>query len=180
MKFFQNNFISLLRAIHRDLGYFVVGMTFVYAISGILLNHMNGQDPAVGKTIIKKQFSPLLDKENFKELFRKQIREYKLNTIINDGKDYKIYVNGGTGIYHSVTGKLKLEIVHNRPFVEFINKLHYNQKKGWTFFADFFAAALIVLALSGLFIVKGKNGFMNRGVWITALGIAVVLFYFWI
>lgn len=166
-----------MRAVHRDLGYFVVGMTIVYAISGILLNHMNNSNPALSKTIIEKQFPPLLTKEEVKELYQKQIEEYKFNAIINDGKNYKLYVNSGTGSYNSATGKLQLEIVQTRPFVEFINKLHYNQKKDWTFFADFFAVSLIILALTGLIIVKGKNGFLKRGVWFMIFGIIVILIY---
>ena len=38
--------IRFLRIVHRDLGFFVVGMTLVYGISGIVLNRMDGKDPA--------------------------------------------------------------------------------------------------------------------------------------
>ena len=36
----------ILRIIHRDLGFLMVGISLVYGISGIYLNHMNGKDPA--------------------------------------------------------------------------------------------------------------------------------------
>ena len=29
-----------LRAIHRDVGYFSVGLTFIYALSGLAVNHI--------------------------------------------------------------------------------------------------------------------------------------------
>lgn len=35
-----------LRSVHRDLGFLLVGVCFIYGISGFLLNHMNGKDPA--------------------------------------------------------------------------------------------------------------------------------------
>ena len=38
-----------LRAIHRDVGYVAVGLTFVYALSGIAVNHItdwNDGDPS--------------------------------------------------------------------------------------------------------------------------------------
>ena len=177
MIFLQNKFTKWMRNIHRDLGYFVVGMTIVYSVSGILLNHMNGSNPAVGKTVVEKKLPPFLDKDKFRKIYNNQLSEHKLTTVINDGQNYKIYVNGGTGYYNYENGNVKLEIMYNRPVVEFINKLHYNQKKGWMFFADFFAVALILLALTGLFIVKGKNGFLKRGVWFMALGIIIFLFY---
>jgi len=36
---------KLLRILHRDLGYFIVGMTVVYALSGIFLNHRHDFNP---------------------------------------------------------------------------------------------------------------------------------------
>src|SRR4051794_5619828 len=35
----------LLRAIHRDMGYLAVGLTFVYAASGLAVNHIADWDP---------------------------------------------------------------------------------------------------------------------------------------
>ena len=29
-----------IRAIHRDVGYFSVGLTFIYALSGLAVNHI--------------------------------------------------------------------------------------------------------------------------------------------
>src|SRR5690606_41194055 len=34
-----------LRAIHRDVGYLAVGLTFVYALSGLAVNHIQDWDP---------------------------------------------------------------------------------------------------------------------------------------
>lgn len=46
----SNKVVRWLRMIHRDLGFLMVGICFVYAISGILLNHMDGKDPAFKTT----------------------------------------------------------------------------------------------------------------------------------
>lgn len=35
----------LLRILHRDFGYFIVGMTVVYGLSGIFLNHQHDFNP---------------------------------------------------------------------------------------------------------------------------------------
>src|SRR4051812_20853828 len=35
----------LLRAVHRDLGYLAVGLTIVYALSGLAVNHIAQWDP---------------------------------------------------------------------------------------------------------------------------------------
>ena len=34
-----------LRAIHRDVGYLVVGLTLIYALSGLAINHIQDWDP---------------------------------------------------------------------------------------------------------------------------------------
>jgi hypothetical protein len=34
-----------LRGLHRDFGYLVVGLTFVYAASGLAVNHIEDWDP---------------------------------------------------------------------------------------------------------------------------------------
>jgi uncharacterized membrane protein YhdT len=43
--------------------------------------------------------------------------------------------------------------------------------------ADFFAASLIFLALSGLFIVKGKRGLAGSGKWYLIAGILAPVIY---
>jgi len=61
--------------------------------------------------------------------------------------------------------------------------LHYNPQKWWTIFSDIYAASLIILAITGLFILKGKNGITGRGAWLTILGTLIpllfLLLYYW-
>ena len=67
-----------------------------------------------------------------------------------------------------------LEIVRERPLIRATNVLHLNEpKRLWTWVADVFAVALAVLALTGIFILKGRTGITRRGAWLTAAGVAV-------
>ena len=43
--------------------------------------------------------------------------------------------------------------------------------------ADLFALALIFLAISGLFMIKGKNSITGRGKWLTAGGVLIPLVF---
>nr|MDA3781052.1 PepSY-associated TM helix domain-containing protein [Bacteroidales bacterium] len=76
-----------------------------------------------------------------------------------------------------------LETSKRRPIFHQFNYLHYNPKKWWTIVSDAFAGALIILALSGLFILKGKKGIKGRGALLTSIGIliplAFLLMYYW-
>ena len=50
MKWRNKSLSYWLRVLHRDLGYLMVGACLIYAVSGILLKHMNGKDPAFRTT----------------------------------------------------------------------------------------------------------------------------------
>jgi len=58
------------------------------------------------------------------------------------------------------------------------NFLHLNKpRKLWTYIADLFAVALTFLAISGLFMIKGKKGFKGRGKWLTSIGIVIPIIF---
>jgi uncharacterized protein len=173
--------IKWLRILHRDLGYFFVGITLVYGVSGIILVHKKqGVDPAYKTVRVTKQFPQNMNEAQFTALWEKELEDYKLNTVLSDQSKLKVFVDGGVGDYDIDSGKLSFEVYQRKPVVFFINKLHFNQIKGWTFFADFFSDTLIFLAISGLFIVQGKNGFRKRGIWFMIAGILLVLIFVWI
>lgn len=86
-------------------------------------------------------------------------------------------LEGGVGIYAIRTGEVHYEQHTKREFVYWINKLHYNKVKGWSVMADFFAASLIFFAISGLFMVKGKHGIMQRGKWFLIAGLLIPILY---
>jgi len=45
--------------------------------------------------------------------------------------------------------------------------------------ADIYAAVLLILAVTGLFVLKGKKGITGRGAWLTGLGVLIpVIFIF--
>ena len=72
------------------------------------------------------------------------------------------------------TGEGLLEHARRRTVFFEVNYLHYNTPKNlWTWFSDIFAGALILLAISGLFILKGKKGITGRGAWLTAAGLII-------
>ena len=51
-----------------------------------------------------------------------------------------------------------------------VNVLHLNRLKGWKWASDAFAIILIVLSLTGLFVLRGKYGLGRRGRWFVLAG----------
>lgn len=175
----KKNIRKWLRLIHRYLGYFFVGITFIYAISGIILNHKkNGEDPAYKTEYVNYQLASSLKPDQLMAYWKENLSDYLLNRIIPEGDNYNIYLKGGLGTYDPINGELKFEVYQKKQWVYFMNKLHYNSKRGWTLMADIFAIALLFFAFSGMFMVPGKKGIKGRGKWIIAIGIIIPFLFF--
>lgn len=179
MKFFSNNkLLKKLRSWHRDLGFLMVGICFVYAISGILLNHMGEKDPAFKTEEKSLQLEPRLSREELMTSWnhRKDLPAAK-KVLPVDEDHSRLMLEGGIGIYNSQTGKVDYEKHTKREFIYWINRLHYNKIRGWNIMADFFAASLIFFSVSGLLIVRGKRGISGRGKWFLLLGLLIPVIY---
>jgi len=172
------------RILHRDLGYFFAGMCIIYGLSGIALNHRHQWNP---NYIIQQRAFTVPESISKDSISDTYVRD--LLTSLNLGKSFKkyyfpslgnlrIFIEHGTVTVDLATGKGILETIRRRPLFREINFLHYNSiKKLWTWFADLFALSLIFLAVSGLFIPRGRSGITGRGAWLTALGMGVPLLF---
>lgn len=170
------------RIIHRDFGFLFFGMTIIYALSGIAMNHLKDWDPSY---IIEKEDIRLdinnaqgLSKDDVLNILEKYNKsgEYKKH-YYPDPFTLKVFLKGGSLTLDVNTKKGIIETVSRRPVFYEVNFLHYNPGRLWTFFSDFFAFCLILIAVSGLFIIKGKKGITGRGAWLTIIGIVVPLLF---
>lgn len=181
MKWSNKSVRKWLRIIHRDLGYVMVGITIIYGISGYVLNHMDGKDPAYetieGTAILPAGLSTIQLEEAW--VLKSNLPVLKRILPI-DGEHYRLMLDGGIGVYQSSDGEVVYEQHRKKPFVYFINKLHYNKVGGWTIMGDIFAFTLIFFALSGLFMVKGSKGLGGRGKWYLLIGLAIPIAYLFI
>ena len=167
------------RVIHRDFGYFFTGTTIIYALSGIALNHMKDWNP---NYVIQTREIELDRSYNSEEITKPVILGIlDTNGIIENYKkhyfpeeDYlKIFIDGGSVYINLRSGKGLLETISRRPVFYQVNFLHYNPIRWWTWFSDIFCVALILVTISGLLIIRGKNGITGRGWWMTTLGLGI-------
>lgn len=173
----NHKIIRWLRLIHRDLGFMMVGVCLIYGISGFLLNHMNGKDPAFKTKDESLQIDKNLTHDELSVLWKdKGLPELKKIMTIDDVHS-RLMLNGGIGVYNSATGMVDYETHSKNEFVYWINKFHYNKIKGWSVMADLFAFALIFFAVSGMFIVRGKSGLTGSGKWYFLAGIIIPVLY---
>ena len=56
------------------------------------------------------------------------------------------------------------------------NYLHLNEPKGaWTWLADAYAILLGTLAVTGLFVLRGRHGLAGRGKWLALAGLVPIV-----
>jgi hypothetical protein len=180
-KFASMNIRKSLRSLHRDFGYLVVGITFIYTVSGIAMNHRQDWNPHY--TLVTEEVTiPATDQMEYSKTeigsllgkFKNQT-VYKKHFITKDAT-IKIFVEEGTVIYTPLEGTADLELLKKRPFWFQINRIHLAQTdRLWIWISDVMAVFLLFVAISGLFLLKGKYGIKGRGLWLTSLGIIIPL-----
>jgi uncharacterized protein len=176
------------RILHRDIGYLFFGVTVAYCISGLALNHLKDWNPNYS---ISRQEStvtapapdqPFMRTNALSALTQAGVRSKYLNHYAPAPGQVRIFFEGGNATLDRASGQLVVESVHRRPVLYLFNKLHYNPGRWWTWFADVFSAALLVVAITGLFLLRGRHGITRRGGVLVVIGILIptvlVLLYF--
>ena len=184
------NLRKLNRNTHRDLGYIFFFISIIYGLSGIALNHIDDWNPSyvIKNTEVNIKAAPL-KKENLNRTNVISLLEdiapgekYK-NHYFPNNNTLKVFVKDGNINVDLETGQGNIETSKRRPVFHQFNYLHYNPRKWWTIISDIYAISLMLLAITGLFILKGKNGITGRGAWLTGLGIIIpiiyLLLYYW-
>jgi hypothetical protein len=173
------------RILHRDIGFFFVGASIIYGISGIALNHLADWNPnysvRIEKTKAKEDLSKsVITKEKILNLLKDLNAEdmYKSYNYIENNSILRIYLTGRSSVSVDLgTGEAMAEFLTRRPFFYHANYLHYNPNRLWTWFSDIYAGALIFFALSSFFMIKGKKGAWGRGGIYIVLGIIIPVVY---
>lgn len=171
------------RVIHRDVGYFFTGMTIIYALSGIALNHIKDWNPNYLIQTREIQLGAEMPREELN-------KSYVLNILeeLGEGNNYKkhyfpredqlkIFIHGGSVYINLQTGKGLIEKIKRRPVFYSVNFLHYNPIRWWTLFSDIFCGSLILISITGLLIIRGKNGIKGRAWWMTSLGLIIPILF---
>ncbi|MBD3222930.1 hypothetical protein GF314_17005 [bacterium] len=181
----MSKFRKVCRFLHRELGFFAVGLTVIYAVSGVAVNHVEDWNPSYEQvrnewTIAAPGIAPT---ETVSPLVLEQLSlEEPVRNVWRATEDVlRVITPSATLDVNLASGLVREERLVPRPILRDVNFLHLNQGKGlWTWIADAYAVILLLLALSGPFLIKGRKGLTGRGgVWMTlgfVLPIVVVVF----
>ena len=90
----------------------------------------------------------------------------------------KVFLKGGSSlVVNTGTGEAVYESVKPRPLIAPMVKLHFNPGSWWTWFADIFAVCLILITLTGIWMVKGPKGLWGRGGVELIIGILIPILF---
>jgi uncharacterized protein len=171
----------LLRAVHRDVGYLAVGLTLVYALSGLAVNHVADWDPSFSSYERTHELGPLAgtdDEIAAAATWALGIREPPREVYRVSEEQLDVVFDARTLHIDARSGQVIDEGQDPRFFLRLANWLHLNRgKQAWTYAADAYAAGLLFLSLSGLFMIKGRKGLGGRGLLFVLVGVAVPVGY---
>ena len=171
------------RNLHRDLGYFYIGLIVSFAFSGLMMNHRDSWHPEKYTTETKaiqvqlpeesglnEDFAKDLGKKlGIEDKFRRQKIKKGLFTISFENHDVEIDVK---------TGKGEIVAYNKTPIISQSMGLHKNTSNFWIYYSDIFALSLITIALTGTIMIKaGKFSFKERGWKLAVAGIIFPLLF---
>lgn len=185
----KRNWRRWFRAFHRDIGYAAVALILAYSLSGIAVNHIEDWNPNYSYTEDAFDIGPIsgepavmaaavierlqIDPRGVRGHFLETTTQ--LRVFFEEGQEAKV---------DTTTGRGTLKLLGKRAVLFEVNALHLNNLKGlWTYIADVFAVALIVLAITGMTMMKGDRGFWGRGKYFVGAGLAIpiaaVVYMYW-
>lgn len=181
------NWRRMNNILHRDLGYLCFGLTIIYAISGVAVNHIADWNPNYRIERLQTSIDPApladISGDKLVTTIVEQLGETGeiKGSYRADKETLQIFV-----VNNNITANLRTGAVYqekNRPrkVLYEMNFLHINHaKKLWTWVADLYAIALALVAITGLFVLRGRKGITGRGAWLTGAGIAIPLLFLWL
>ncbi len=175
-------FRKACRWLHRQMGYLAVGLTLVYAVSGFVVNHAHHWDPNYAHSREVSRIEPVgegpTDEVAPLVLERLHLTEPVKSTWRATPRTLQVFLPRATLEVDLLTGEVVRDGFAKRPVIFDLNYLHFNTGRGpWTGISDVYAGMLVLLALTGIFTVRGRRGLAGRGGLLMGLGILLPIVY---
>lgn len=195
----KKSFSNIMRSLHRDLGYFVIGLTLIYTITGIVLSgralgwleQTYVIEKNLSKNISKKEFTKQLEislkvldiKNDIPiSIIKSASKNIKYFKFLEE-KDNILYFKARSNNinYNTKSGNVIYKYISYPPYLKSVISAHKaTHEKLWFYLAILYSIILSFLAISAIFMVKGKFGFKKRGIYFMLAGIFLVLIFLFI
>lgn len=170
------------RNTHRDIAYFYLGLIIAFSFSGIFLNHRQKWHPRRYTSETKEITAPIVQKDSVTDAYvarfteQQQVEDQVRRFQVTDNTLRISYVNHDAEV-DITTGLGKLITYKTTPLLGQMTKLHVDTSQWWIYYSDIFGVAMLVIAITGMFIERGKNSFQSRGWKLALLGLIFPLIF---
>lgn len=150
-----------MRVLHRDIGFLMIGLTLVFALSGILLVYRS-TGFMKSETQVTRTLAPALSIDDVGRALH--LRQLKVGE--DDGRRiaFSSEPMARDGSYDRQSGEVSYSAQQLPSLLEKLNALHW--------FSALYGVLLTFLALSSLWMFKPSTRQLRRGVVLAALGFA--------
>lgn len=156
-----------MRSLHRDIGFFVIGLTIIYTLSGILL--------------IYRDSDFLKHEVNTEREIKPNLSESDLGMVLH-ARDFKVLKSEGdilyfqNGKYNKSTGLVQYkEKVLPSVFSSSIKLHKISSKSATRWISIIYGLLLLFLAISSFWMFKSKTKLFRRGIYVTVAGLVTAI-----
>lgn len=161
------NIYHIMRVLHRDIGFLTIGLTLVYALSGVLLIYRNTGLLKMERIEEKQLVANLTGNDLGQQL---RIRNFKVEREDEETIYFK------DGFYDVVTGKsVVTRKVYIPPFDKLVDLHKITGTHKMSVLALVYGFMLCFLAVSSLFMFKLGSRKSKRGIAMIALSIIITV-----
>ncbi len=166
-----------LRAVHRDFGYLAIGFTVIYAVSGIAQNHIEDWGDVSYSTYEKSLHIAAIPDDAPDDVAIQRVADAAAlgtpTSTYRAGDEIRLEYGNGAKVT-AIGTEVTVQGRERRAFIGAANWLHTaRNRNGWKYVADAYAVLLLYLAISGIFMIKGRLGLKWRGALLITVGVAV-------
>lgn len=152
-----------MRSLHRDIGFFSIGLIFIFSLSGLVLIYRD-----TGFLRYERHHEKVLSPNL--ELSEVGNAIYFRNLEISSTEGEVIFFQNGS--YNQETGVVKYTTKEFPDWIKRLNRLHTSASKKFThWFSTTLAVMLLFLAISSFWMLKPKSKLFRRGIILAVTGI---------
>jgi hypothetical protein len=157
-----------MRTLHRDIGFFLIGLTILYSLSGVLLIYRD-TDFLKSSQLIEKTLAPNLEQQSL----ARELRTKRLIGVRQDGEN--LVFKGGS--YNQVTGQVSYQTEKLPQALEMFVHLHKApSEKAVSWLTTVFGGLLAFMAISSFWMFNSGHKHFKRGIILATSGFSVAVF----
>ncbi|WP_346859566.1 hypothetical protein [uncultured Draconibacterium sp.] len=161
-----------MRSMHRDIGFFVIGITIIYGLSGIVLLYRD-TDFLKSEKLVERTLEPNMKISDLGMVLH--MREFQ---VIKEEGDLVYFQNGN---YNKASGEIQYRAKELPAFLNKFNQFHKTSSRNIMHYVSMiYALLLLFLAVSSFWMFKSKTNMFKRGLYLTGAGIVLTLLIFFI